>query len=76
MKGVRPIVLCLVKRSGDKVTILIVYVDDIVVTWNDIDFGILNTYERREFEAKHLGILKYFLEIKVARFKKGIVILQ
>jgi len=51
-----------------KVTALIVYVDDIVLTRND-DGEIQNLKHRlaNEFEIKDLASLKYFLGIKVAR---------
>ena len=60
-----------------KVVILVVYVDNIVVTRDD-DGAIskLESFLRIEFEIKDLGSLKYFLGIKVARSKSGIVISQ
>jgi hypothetical protein len=59
------------------VTILIVYVDDIVLTGND-DGEIQNLKHRlsNEFEIKDLGSLKYFLGIEVVRSKHGIFISQ
>uniref|UniRef100_A0A2N9G457 Reverse transcriptase Ty1/copia-type domain-containing protein n=1 Tax=Fagus sylvatica TaxID=28930 RepID=A0A2N9G457_FAGSY len=63
-------------ESG-KVTALIVYVDDIVVTGNDImEMGKLKTYLAKEFEIKDLGTLRYFLGIEVARSKEGIFVSQ
>ena len=62
-----------VKRRSKKVTILIVYVDDMVVTGSDDEE--INKFQQilaAEFELKDLGNLKYFLGIKVARSKKGI----
>jgi hypothetical protein len=60
-----------------KVTALIVYVDDIVLTGND-DREIQNLQHdlANEFEIKDLGSLKYFLGIEVARSKHGIFISQ
>ncbi|XP_019051587.1 PREDICTED: uncharacterized protein LOC109114032 [Nelumbo nucifera] len=56
---------------------LIVYVDDIVITGDDI-FGIaeLKSFLATEFEIKDLRNLWYFLGIEVARSKKGIYISQ
>lgn len=58
-----------------KVTGLIVYVDDIVVTGNDeVEMEQLKSNLTREFKIKDLGSLKYFLGIEVARSKQGIFI--
>lgn len=57
------------------VTILIVYVDDIIVTWNDeVEKKVLKKYLAKEFEIKDLGRLKYFLGIEVARSRHEIFI--
>jgi len=63
--------------SQGKITALIVYVDDIVLTGND-DGEIQNLKHRlaNEFEIKDLGSLKYFLGIEVTRSKHGIFISQ
>ena len=55
----------------------IVYVDDIVITGNDV-VGIsqLKEYLCRHFQTKDLGSLKYFLGIEVAQSKDGVVISQ
>ncbi|KAK2984412.1 hypothetical protein RJ640_009912 [Escallonia rubra] len=59
------------------VTVLIVYVDDIIVTGNDSDEKeALRKYLAKEFEIKDLGKLKYFLGIEVARSKEGIFVSQ
>ena len=64
-------------NSSGKLTALIVYVDDIIVTRNDEgEIQRLKTYLSNEFEIKDLGSLKYFLEIEVARSKGGIFISQ
>ena len=66
-----------IKHSATEgVTVLIVYVDDIVVTGNDEEgMSKLKECLIREFEIKELGRLKYFLGIEVAHSKEGIFIL-
>lgn len=55
------------KKVGDKITYLIIYVD-MIITGNDA--GEIMSLKKRlsqEFEMKDLGRLKYFLGIKVCR---------
>lgn len=60
-----------------KKAILIVYVDDIIITGDDSDeISKLKRLLALEFEIKDLGPLKYFLGMEVARSKDGIVISQ
>jgi hypothetical protein len=65
------------KHSSCKITILAVYVDDIIITGDD-DEEILELKKclSKTFEVKDLGQLKYFLGIEVARSEKGIVLSQ
>ena len=57
--------------SSGKVTIVIVYVGDIIVTGDDSgEIKILKDKLSKEFEIKDLGTLKYFLGTVVARSKK------
>ena len=66
-----------VKNQENKVTALIVYVDDMVVTGNDPqEMDNLQKILAKEFELKDLGNLKYFLGIEVARSKQGISMCQ
>nr|CAD1824840.1 unnamed protein product [Ananas comosus var. bracteatus] len=66
-----------IKKYMSKITILIVYVDDIVITENDPQkMSKLKCYLAKEFEIKDLGKLRYFLRIEVARSEKGIFISQ
>jgi hypothetical protein len=59
------------------VTILLVYVDDIIMTGDDwTEQQILSQCLAKEFEIKTLGKLKYFLGIEVAHSRKGIFISQ
>ena len=61
-----------------KKSILIVYVDDIILTGDDLDeLSVLKNYLAKEFEIKDLGFMKYFLGMEVAKFSQsGIVITQ
>ncbi|KAH9783645.1 hypothetical protein KPL71_009401 [Citrus sinensis] len=66
-----------IKKRQGKITALIVYVDDMVVTSNDEEeTEALQKYLSREFEMKDLGALKYFLGIEVSRSKGGIFLSQ
>ncbi|XP_031106257.1 uncharacterized protein LOC116010903 [Ipomoea triloba] len=65
------------KHTNHGCVLLIVYVDDIVITGNDAS-GIdsLKSFLGAEFHTKDLGVLKYSLGIEVARSKKGIFLSQ
>jgi hypothetical protein len=66
-----------IKHKEGKLTILIIYVDDMIVTGNDsVEKESLQTYLSREFEMKDLGPLKYFLGIEVLRSRHGILLSQ
>jgi Reverse transcriptase (RNA-dependent DNA polymerase) len=65
------------KRHNGKITVLIIYVDDMIITGDDvIEIAKLEEQLAQEFEMKNLGGLKYFLGIEVARSKEGIVLSQ
>ena len=65
------------KRKGQLVTCLIIYVDDMIITGNDKEeFAELRHQLFKEFEMKDLGRLKYFLGIEVLRSKRGIFMSQ
>ena len=65
------------KKQHGKITTLIVYVDDMIVTGNDLEeMKALKEYLSKEFEMKDLGPLKYFLGIEVSRSSKGIFLSQ
>ena len=56
---------------------LVVYVDDMIVTGDDDEeIAKLKVRLGKEFEVKDLGILRYFLGIEVARRAEGIVLSQ
>ncbi|RVW87752.1 Retrovirus-related Pol polyprotein from transposon RE1 [Vitis vinifera] len=66
------------KHSNEgKVAILIVYVDDIVLTRDDCnELEKLKGKLAEEFEIKDLGALKYFLGMEFASSKEGIFVNQ
>ena len=66
------------KHSVDgKIVILIMYVDDIIFTGDDIDeMEKLKSVLANEFEVKDLDFLRYFLGMEVARTTQGIVVCQ
>jgi hypothetical protein len=67
----------LYRHSDRRITILAVYVDDIIITGDDIvEMAQLKHKLSNEFEVKDLGQLRYFLGIEIARSNKGIVLSQ
>jgi hypothetical protein len=59
------------------VTVLVVYVDDIIITGDDfVERDKLRKRLSTEFKIKELGKLKYFLGIEVVHLEKGIFISQ
>jgi len=65
------------KHRLGKVTALIIYVDDMIITGDDSEeISRLQKQLATEFEMKNLGGLKYFLGIEVARSKQGIFLSQ
>ncbi|KAK3019106.1 hypothetical protein RJ639_003788 [Escallonia herrerae] len=66
------------KDSTDgKIAILIVYVDDIILTGDDIaEMERLKQCLASKFEIKDLGSLKFFLGMEIARSRKGIAVSQ
>ena len=66
-----------IKQKLRKVTALIVYVDNMVVTENNpSEIIVLQRKLATEFELKDLGNLRYFLGIEVARSAQGISLCQ
>jgi hypothetical protein len=65
------------KHQRGKVTALIIYVDDMIITGDDPkEISSLQAHLATKFEMKNLGGLKYFLGIEVARSKQGIFLSQ
>ncbi|KAH9725530.1 protein kinase domain-containing protein [Citrus sinensis] len=62
---------------GSSITVVLVYVDDIVITGNnELAIKALKDFLHHRFHMKDLGILKYFLGIEIARSSKGIFLSQ
>ena len=65
------------KQLCKKITIPIVYVDDIIVIGNDVgEIKSIKSKLALDFEMKDLGNLQYFLKIEIARNKNGISVSQ
>ena len=63
--------------KDEKIAVLIVYVDDIILTGDDlIEMERLKKSLAFSFEIKDLGTLRYFLGMEVARSRKGLVVSQ
>ncbi|XP_074335810.1 retrovirus-related Pol polyprotein from transposon RE1 isoform X1 [Apium graveolens] len=67
-----------VKHTANRgLTAIIVYVDDIVITGNNMEeISCLKKLLATKFEIKDLGPLKYFLGMEVARSREGLSISQ
>ena len=63
--------------SQGLITILIVYVDDIIITGSNAkEIRDLEQHLTKNFDVKQLGPLKYFLGIEFARSSEGILMTQ
>lgn len=61
--------------DSGKTSVLIVYVDDIILTGDDLDeMNPLKKNLATEFEFKDLEALKYFLRMEDARSRKVIMV--
>jgi Reverse transcriptase (RNA-dependent DNA polymerase) len=65
------------KRDENYVIIILVYVDDIIITGNSLEeIKRVKIQLKKNFDIKDLGILKYFLGIEIAHSSKGLFISQ
>ncbi|XP_058746738.1 uncharacterized mitochondrial protein AtMg00810-like [Vicia villosa] len=66
-----------VKYSNTNITILLVYVDDVLLTGNSLeDLTFIKNTLQEAFKIKDLGTLKYFLGSEVSHSSKGISLCQ
>ena len=65
------------KNSSSCIILLVVYVDDIIITGSD-SIGILSlkSFLHNQFHTKDLRMLKYFLGVEVMRSKQRILLSQ
>lgn len=65
------------KRVDTDITLLIVYVDGMIVIGSNLyEIEELQYFLAKEFEMKDLGALKYFLGIEVSQSKHGLFLSQ
>ena len=65
------------RNSQAGIILLVVYVDDIIITGNDmVDISSLKSFLHGQFHTKDLGMLKYFLGVEAMRSKRGIFLSQ
>jgi Reverse transcriptase (RNA-dependent DNA polymerase) len=66
-----------VKISNQGIVVILIYVDDLVITGNDkVGMEHLKHHLGKEFDIKDLRNLKYFLGIEIARSHKGLFLSQ
>lgn len=67
----------LIKKIASSFTVLLVYVDDIIVAGDSLtEIDHIKSILRTSFEIKNLGQLKYFLGLEVAHSQHGISLCQ
>jgi len=65
------------KKVSDSFTILLVYVDDIILAGDSLtEITFIKNVLNQAFKIKDLGILKYFLGLQVAHSQSGISLCQ
>jgi Reverse transcriptase (RNA-dependent DNA polymerase) len=66
-----------IKNKNKSITIVLVYVDDLIITGSDEqEIRLIKHQLRDKFDIKDLGYLKYFLEIEIIFSKKGLFLSQ
>lgn len=62
---------------GELISIAAVYVDDILISGNDVDeIQQIQAFLHKEFKVKNLGEINYFFGKKILREKHGFIISQ
>lgn len=64
------------KRNRDDMLILILYVDDLLITRSDQLIKQCKNYLSKEFDMKDLGFLHYFLGLEVWQYSDNIILNQ
>jgi hypothetical protein len=65
------------KQASDSFTVLLVYVDDIILTGDSLsEISFIKNVLHQAFKIKDLGTLKYFLGLEVAHSQSGISLCQ
>ncbi|CAL1383720.1 unnamed protein product [Linum trigynum] len=65
------------KKTSQGITIILVYVDDIILSGDDQDMiQEAKDFLSKEFKVRDLGKLKYFLGLEIARSSAGISVTQ
>lgn len=63
------------RGSGNELVILVVYVDDIIITGTDLyEISVVTTFFHDQFKIKDLGQLNYFLGIKILYSDGGVLL--
>ncbi|XP_062014517.1 uncharacterized mitochondrial protein AtMg00810-like [Rosa rugosa] len=66
-----------IRKFQDKVTVLLVYVDDVIIAGNNLqDIEATKQFLAGRFKLRDMGTLHYFFGIEVARSRQGIVLSQ
>jgi Reverse transcriptase (RNA-dependent DNA polymerase) len=66
-----------VKKIGDTIIIILIYVDDIISTENNQEeIKLVKSKLKEKIDIKDLKLLKYFLGIEIAHSSKGLFISQ
>ncbi|XP_020528908.1 uncharacterized protein LOC110008072 [Amborella trichopoda] len=77
LPNLKRIIPCSLRNRHDGFVIILVYIDDIIVTGtNSHAIQSLKSFLHLHFHLKDLGPLKYFLGLEVARSKQGLCISQ
>lgn len=66
-----------VKSSPPSITVLLIYVDDVVLAGNNMgEISAAKRFLDSQFRVKDLGALRFFLGFEVARSKSGPILNQ
>ncbi|KAK1431336.1 hypothetical protein QVD17_07793 [Tagetes erecta] len=66
-----------IKNTKNSICVLLVYVDDIILTGDDeSELKLVKTQLKNKFKIKDLGELKYFLGIEVLKSSTGLILSQ